>query len=157
MAADRISVIRGGRFDHYEELAESGQTGASEDLTGGEHRILFFGALSLYKGVDLLIRALAQLPEATLHKTRLMIYGDEAVDELVYSTYVATMREKGLETCHFEELVTLARENSNIRFILDVKNGPDEFERVCRTIRSQVGDPVLGLSFIPQIYDFEQS
>jgi glycosyltransferase involved in cell wall biosynthesis len=96
MAADRISVIRGGRFDHYEELEESGQTGASEDLTGGEHRILCFGALSLYKGVDLLIRALAQLPEATLHKARLMIYGDEAVDELVYSTDVATMREKGL-------------------------------------------------------------
>jgi hypothetical protein len=54
-------------------------------------------------------------------------------------------------------LVTLARENLNIRFILDVKNGPDEFERVYRAIRAQVGDPVLGLSFIPQIYDFEES
>lgn len=83
-------------------------------------------------------------------------YGDESVDELIYSTYVTTMRKRGLETCDFAELVTLARDNPNIHFILDVKNGPDEFERVYRTIRSEVADPALGLSFIPQIYDFEQ-
>ena len=81
---------------------------------------------------------------------------DEAIDELVYSTYVTTMRERGVDTCHFSDLVKLARENPHVRFILDVKNGPDEFERVYRTIRREIEDPEVGLSFIPQIYDFEQ-
>ena len=76
ISADRISVIRGGLFDHYANLAEPGPTGVSEHQKNSEQNVLFFGNLSHYKGLDILIRAFAQLPEERLSKTRLMICGN---------------------------------------------------------------------------------
>ena len=48
----------------------------SEHQKNSEQNVLFFGNLSHYKGLDILIRAFAQLPEERLSKTRLMICGN---------------------------------------------------------------------------------
>ena len=93
MSPDRISVIRGGQFDHYTALAEPGPSGTPADDLDCEHRVLFFGALSLYKGLDILIRAFALLPAATLGKTRLMICGNP---QMPMASIMALAREVGV-------------------------------------------------------------
>jgi hypothetical protein len=81
---------------------------------------------------------------------------DEDIDQLIYANYVAAMREKGRDVCHFADLVTIARQNPDVKFILDIKNGLHQFENVYHIVRDEIGDPRLGPSFIPQLYHFEQ-
>lgn len=51
----------------------------------------------------------------------------------------------------FGDLVHAARKDPQLRFILDVKS---HFWPIYANVRSQIGNPVLGKQFIPQVYDF---
>lgn len=82
---------------------------------------------------------------------------DEDIDQLIYASYVDAMREKGMDVCHFADLVTVARQNPDVKFVLDIKNGLHQFENIYRIVRAKIGEPRLGLSFIPQLYRFEQA
>lgn len=88
---------------------------------------------------------------------RLICYhGSDATRELsrlTYPAYLDTMRVRGVEPCRFEELITLAREHPEVRFVLDVKN---HFDQVYATVRAEAVRAGVGRSFIPQLYEFSQ-
>jgi glycosyltransferase involved in cell wall biosynthesis len=76
-AAPPISVIPHGVFDHYETVARPDTTKATSQE---EQNILFFGNISRYKGIDILIRAFAELPPEHTQRTRLLICGNPQID-----------------------------------------------------------------------------
>lgn len=69
---EKISVIPHGVLDYYPALVPHKN---DESKTTQEKIILFFGVIKPYKGVDILIRAFAQLPNNLQKKTRLLIAG----------------------------------------------------------------------------------
>ena len=77
--ADRISVIPHGLLDYY--LRMDGATGSTSRYMIGEDEqvVLFFGGISHYKGLDVLVEAFGRLPRSTLVKTRLLIVGRPAI------------------------------------------------------------------------------
>ena len=60
--ADRVHVIPHGAFTHLADLAEGPQPPALTKLEG-RRVVLFFGLVRPYKGVDLLVEALAGTPD----------------------------------------------------------------------------------------------
>lgn len=73
----RICVIPHGVFTYTEEHSDF-----ETDESDGETCVLLaFGSIKPYKGTDVLIRALAELPEAVRRKTRLVIAGDPGTFE----------------------------------------------------------------------------
>ena len=74
-------------------------------------------------------------------------------DQITYSSYLAIVAKTRTDPCRFTDLVALARRRSDVQFILDVKN---RFEMAYRIAQKEIADPLLGRSFIPQVYDFEQ-
>ncbi|ABQ27340.1 PI-PLC domain-containing protein [Geotalea uraniireducens] len=80
--------------------------------------------------------------------------GDETeINAMRYADYLAVCRSKGQDPCRFDDIVSYARKNPAVSFVLDVKN---RFYDAYGMIRNAVGDQNLGKSFIPQVYDFEQ-
>ena len=76
-SAPPITVIPGGMYDHYENLADPETV---EAVAPEEQNILFFGNISHYKGLDVLIRAFAELPSEQVQRSRLLIYGNPQID-----------------------------------------------------------------------------
>ena len=72
----RVSVLPGGLYDHYESAAEREPTCLAPEETETEQIILYFGNISYYKGLDILIRAFGQLPKARLSQARLLVVGN---------------------------------------------------------------------------------
>lgn len=71
----RVSVIPHGVFTYYRELVSGlGGSGQAPQLAG-KKRVLFFGVLKPYKGVDILLEAFARLPEPVAKETVLQIVG----------------------------------------------------------------------------------
>lgn len=76
-AAPPITVIPGGMYDHYEHLADH----ETQDAVAPEERnILFFGNISHYKGLDILIRAFSELPPEQMRLSRLLVCGNPQID-----------------------------------------------------------------------------
>ncbi len=69
-----VSVIPMGVFDYYRDRGEPA-SGADD----GQLEVLFFGVLKEYKGLDVLIRAFASLPESVRRRARLRVAGYPAV------------------------------------------------------------------------------
>lgn len=78
---------------------------------------------------------------------------EEDINTSTYSDYLALCRSKRQVPCRFDDLVNYARKNSDVHFVLDVKN---RYNDVYEMIRKVVQDQNLGKSFIPQVYDFDQ-
>jgi glycosyltransferase involved in cell wall biosynthesis len=70
VAPERLEIVPHGPFGYYRTL----QGGVTRD--DGAWRILFFGSIKPYKGLDLLIEALALLPLAVRERTRLVVAGE---------------------------------------------------------------------------------
>jgi len=72
---ERVTVISHGVFTYYRELV--GSLGGSEQppQLAGKKKVLFFGVLKPYKGVDVLLEAFARLPEGVAKDTILQIVG----------------------------------------------------------------------------------
>lgn len=73
--AEKVHVVPHGVLDYYRSLPSLPSPAPSE-----EKRVLFFGAIEPYKGVDLLIRAFAALPPCLQATTRLCIAGKPGMD-----------------------------------------------------------------------------
>jgi glycosyltransferase involved in cell wall biosynthesis len=70
MPAKKVHVIQHGPLEFYRAFAEAKQPRAEEELV-----LLFFGAIEHYKGLDVLLRAFAELPAELIQATRLVIAG----------------------------------------------------------------------------------
>ncbi len=75
--APPIALIPGGMYDHYEILADPE---APEALATEEQNILFFGNISHYKGLDILVKAFAELPSEQVQSSRLLVCGNPQID-----------------------------------------------------------------------------
>jgi len=75
----QISVIPHALFDHYAEIGTSDSSSPFVPLTRNEQVVLFFGNISYYKGLDILIRAFAELPSELLRRVRLGVYGNPQI------------------------------------------------------------------------------
>lgn len=71
---NKINVIPHGALTHYRALS------TIRSSTRGENVVLFFGSIKHYKGVDILIRAFAQLPADILNTATLHIMGNPGAD-----------------------------------------------------------------------------
>ena len=76
---ERVSVLPGGLYNHYEGVNEQKPAQAAVHNTGDDQIILFFGNISHYKGLDTLIRAFAQLPGERLARSRLLVAGNPRI------------------------------------------------------------------------------
>jgi glycosyltransferase involved in cell wall biosynthesis len=74
MDESRLHVIPHGAFEHYRALASTDRQSSSAK------RLLFFGNLQPYKGVDILLQAFSRLSEDAAASTRLMIAGRPIMD-----------------------------------------------------------------------------
>ena len=74
-----VGVIPHGVFDYYRQSLSYGTS-----LEIGMLEVLFFGVLKEYKGLDLLIRAFASLPETVRRRTRLRVAGYPSVSAQPY-------------------------------------------------------------------------
>lgn len=77
LSEDSVSVIPHGVFSYYQKLHRN--TEVSYSLHGrvftGKKRILFFGVLKPYKGIEILLEAFAHLPQSVIKDTILQIVG----------------------------------------------------------------------------------
>ncbi|QEM66874.1 hypothetical protein FO488_01000 [Geobacter sp. FeAm09] len=78
---------------------------------------------------------------------------EREIDKTSYADYLKRMKAEGHQPCRFSDIVGYARQHPETRFVLDVKN---RFYDAYAMARHEIGDPSLGKSFIPQVYDFEQ-
>ncbi len=78
---------------------------------------------------------------------------EQQLDRTSWQQYVDNLQTEGLHPLEFAQLVEWARRDSELRFVLDVKN---RFDDAYRLVRAAIGSPALGQSFIPQIYHFDQ-
>ncbi len=111
--------------------------------------------VTLQRGLDMGFK-IFEVDLALTIDDRLICYHGESNEELANITnlkYLEVIRKEGIEPCYFADLVQFARDHPDVRFVLDVKN---RFDNVYQIIRSSIGSPVLGQSFIPQIYFFNQ-
>lgn len=72
---ERVSVIPHGVFTYYRGLINDLEGPSQFPRPGGEKRILYFGVLKPYKGVDILLEAFARLPARLIKDTVLQIVG----------------------------------------------------------------------------------
>ena len=78
---------------------------------------------------------------------------EHQLDTMTYSDYVRLVTASKGTPCVFKDLVGIAREHSDIRFILDVKN---RFDAAYVIARSQLEGTGVEKSFIPQVYFFSE-
>ena len=72
---ERVSIIPHGIFDYYRGLINDSEGPSQFPWLGEEKRILYFGVLKPYKGVDILLEAFARLPARLIKETVLQIVG----------------------------------------------------------------------------------
>jgi len=72
---ERVSIIPHGVFAYYRGLINDSEGSSQIPRSGGEKRILYFGVLKPYKGVDILLEAFARLPARLIKDTVLQIVG----------------------------------------------------------------------------------
>ena len=77
--SDRIHVISHGVLDYYLSLGEGGGDGTERALSSNQ-TVMFFGNIEAYKGLDVLIRAVALLPTDLLGRTQLLVAGSPNTD-----------------------------------------------------------------------------
>jgi glycosyltransferase involved in cell wall biosynthesis len=75
VSADRIHVIPHGPLQYY-----NSEEACIRKTPAEEQTLLFFGRIERYKGLDVLIRAFAQLPGERITNTRLVIAGTAGFD-----------------------------------------------------------------------------
>jgi len=71
----RVTVIPHGVFDYYRELIRDEQMKKQLPEIAGKKRVLFFGVLKPYKGVDVLLKAFAQIPASVAEEAVLELVG----------------------------------------------------------------------------------
>lgn len=71
----RVTIIPHGVFTYYRELVNDSGKSEQASLSAGKKKVLFFGVLKPYKGVDVLLEAFARLPEPVARETVLQIVG----------------------------------------------------------------------------------
>ncbi len=91
--ADRIHVIPHGVLDYYLSLDGSSQT---EQPPPFHQTVMFFGNIEAYKGLDVLIRAFALLPEDLRARTQLLVAGSPNTDVVSLQKLA---RDLGIERC----------------------------------------------------------
>jgi glycerophosphoryl diester phosphodiesterase len=119
-------------------------------LFAGPNSLLTFKA-GIDKGFRLFEVDLAVTTDNQLicyHESR-----DGELDHLSFGQYLNLMAKQGREPCEFKDLVAVAKENTNVRFILDVRN---KFDQAYELARAEIVDPALGKSFVPQVYFYDQ-
>lgn len=104
--ADRLALVPHGPLSYY----RSRSAGATRD--DGVLRILFFGSIKPYKGLDLLIEALAHLPVALRGRVRLVVAGQASMDleplhRLAASLGVAGLIDWRIEYIQEEDVAAL--------------------------------------------------
>lgn len=72
---ERVTVIPHGVFTYYRELVSDVEESGQASQLAGKKRVLFFGVLKPYKGVDVLLEAFARLPEPVAKAAVLQIVG----------------------------------------------------------------------------------
>jgi len=72
---ERISIIPHGVFTYYRGLVNDLAKSCRISQLAGKKRILFFGVLKPYKGVDILLEAFSHLPQPMAKETILQIVG----------------------------------------------------------------------------------
>jgi len=107
---DQVYVIPHGAFTYYTTLDQ----GLPATDSTGRLRLLFFGSLKRYKGLDVLIRSLALLPTAVRTVTTLIIAGQPGMDlrpleDLARSLGVSSMIEWQARRITEGEVATLFR------------------------------------------------
>lgn len=93
-AADRLKVIPHAVLDYYRTLALPASSGAIQ-ADAGEAVVLFFGSIKPYKGVDVLIRAYAQLPGEIAKSARLVVAGNPGMN---VATLQRMARQLGIDS-----------------------------------------------------------
>jgi len=91
--AHRIHVIPHGVLDYYLSLDGSSQT---EQPPPFHQTVMFFGNIEAYKGLDVLIRAFALLPEDLRARTQLLVAGSPNTDVVSLQKLA---RDLGIERC----------------------------------------------------------
>jgi glycosyltransferase involved in cell wall biosynthesis len=91
--ADRVHVIPHGVLDYYLSLNGSSQT---EQPPPFHQTVMFFGNIEAYKGLDVLIRAFALLPEDLRARTQLLVAGSPNTDVVSLQKLA---RDLGIERC----------------------------------------------------------
>ena len=71
----KVSVIPHGVFDYYRTIRGRPQEHSTAEAVNSEKRVLFFGLIQPYKGLDVLIEAFARLPDSLRERTRLVVAG----------------------------------------------------------------------------------
>lgn len=90
----RVTVIPHGDFSYYRELVIDRSGYEKKVISGGAKRVLFFGVLKPYKGVDILIEAFARLPEPLLRNAVLQIVG---MPKMPIEPLITLVRQRGIE------------------------------------------------------------
>ena len=87
------------------------------------------------------------------------LIGKKSINQIKYFDYKEMWLEEGKEICEFSDLVNLAKNNNNIKFIIDIKNyfeKIEDFKKIYQLIQIEISDSLVAKSFIPQVYNFEQ-
>ena len=70
-----VTVISHGVFDYYHELVRDVEMNKQLPEIAGKKKVLFFGVLKPYKGVDVLLKAFAQIPAPLAKEVVLEVVG----------------------------------------------------------------------------------
>ena len=101
LSEEHISVIPHGVFAYYRELISDAETTWQHLQYEGKQKVLFLGVLKPYKGVDILLRAFARLPEEVAKDAILQIVG---YPKMPADPLKALARELGIEGKVFWDL-----------------------------------------------------
>ncbi len=71
----KVSVIPHGILDYYQSGPDSSPRTIASETPSRQKTLLFFGVIKPYKGLDLLIEAVARLPQELRKETRVLIVG----------------------------------------------------------------------------------
>ena len=78
---------------------------------------------------------------------------EQEINTMRYADYINKCKRQNQIPCLFSDIVNYAKLNSNVYFVLDVKNRLFDSYAL---IRKAVSISNVGKSFIPQVYDFDQ-
>jgi glycosyltransferase involved in cell wall biosynthesis len=101
LSEEHISVIPHGVFAYYRELISDAEKTWQHLQYEGKKKVLFLGVLKPYKGVDILLRAFARLPEEVAKDAILQIVG---YPKMPTEPLKALARELGVEGRVFWDL-----------------------------------------------------
>ena len=91
ISGDRVSIIPHGVFSIYQKVH---QREVRAGISAHEKVILCFGFIRHYKGLDVLIVALAQFPKELLQESRLLVAGAPIIDVSPFQRLAAHLEVK---------------------------------------------------------------